>query len=240
MNKRKTTSDSSTSMFPNPKQIKLSDSCAELLNDIDFVDFDDEFTSSEGTASDEHVTTENPNFVKNLLHGIDFDSIDEHDKREKLVDLSNWKRCVIDECHRDGHDLIIAGFEDTGKCDIQKTDSGKRMICRLQQFWAQCRIEVGDIVSIIAVWNTKTQSYCITNANGFVVVRPDFLVSGTTVVSGLFCMRKAILQDRFKGIEAAMKIVSFRISSCQQKKKMSIKIFMVICFQLDDSWFTSS
>lgn len=207
MNKRKSSSNSSVQMFPNPKQIKLSENCADLLNGIDFVDFDDEFTSSEGT-SEEQPAAENTNFVDSLLHGIDFDSIDESDQREKVLDLSDWKRCVIDECRRDGRDLIIAGYHDAGKCDIQKTDNDKRMICRLQQFWAQCGIEVGDIVSILADWNKKTHSYCITNQNGCVVVRPDFLVSGTTVVSGLFCMRKAVLQDRFKGIEAAMKVVS--------------------------------
>ncbi|XP_055319976.1 DNA replication ATP-dependent helicase/nuclease DNA2 isoform X1 [Sitodiplosis mosellana] len=208
MNKRKcTVGDSSVQMYSNPKQIKLSNSCAELLNDIDFVDFDDEFTSSEGT-NDEQLTTASTNFVTNLLDGIDFDSCDASDQRDKLLDLSIWKRCIIDECRRDGHDLVVAGYEDAGKCDKQKTDCGKRMICRLQHYWTQCRIEAGDIVSIVAVWNTKIKSYCVTNTNGFVVVRPDFLVSGTTVVSGLFCMRKAVLQDRFKGIEAGMKIMT--------------------------------
>lgn len=213
MNKRKSiTCDSTVQMLPNPKQIKLSVNCAELMDGIDFVDFDDEFTSSEG--SDEQPNAANKNLVDSLLHGIDFDSIDECDQREKLLNLSTWKRCVIDECRRDGQDFVIAGHKDNVKCDTDKTDSDKRMICRLQHYWAQCRIEVGDIVSIIAAWNKKTQSYCITNTNGFVVVRPDFLVSGTTVVSGLFCMRKAVLQDRFKGIEAGMKIVS--LSFCPQ------------------------
>lgn len=207
MNKRKSTVvDSSVEMFPNPKQIKLSDCCTDLLDGINFVDFDDEFTSSEGT-SDEQSVTKNTNPVADLLDGIDFDGCDESDQREQLLDLTTWKRCIIDECRRDGHDLVIAGYEDATNRDKTKTDSGKRMICRLQHYWTQCRIEVGDIVSIVADWSKKTKSYCVINTNGFVVVRPDFLVSGTTVVSGLFCMRKAVLQDRFKGIETGMKIV---------------------------------
>lgn len=207
MNKRKSSSE--FQMFPNPKQVKLSDSCAELLNGIDFVDFDDEFTSSEGSTEDQSKSN-NKQLVDNLLHGIDFDSLDEHDSSH-LVDLSSWKRCVVDNCQRDGRnqDLFISGHEDNTISDSSKTD--KKMICRLQHSWSQSRIKAGDIVSILAIWNAKLKSYCVTNTNGFVVVRPDFLVSGTTVVGGLFCMRKAVQQDRFKGIEAGIKIVSYTL-----------------------------
>lgn len=210
MNKRKTSDDSEMEMFPNPKQLKLSEACADLLNGIDFVDFDDEFTTSEESTEDQSMP-DKKKLVENLLHGIDFDSF-ENDSSQ-FVDLSTWKRCVVDNCQRDARtqDLIISGCEDRRKNDVPKTDD-KRMVCRLQHFWSQCRIEVGDIVSILAVWSTKLKTYCVTNSHGFVVVRPDFLVSGTTVVSGLFCMRKAVLQDRFKGIEAGVKIVSFLIS----------------------------
>lgn len=38
---------------------------------------------------------------------------------------------------------------------------------------------------------------------------PDTLVSGTAVVGSLFCKRKAILSDRFKGIDSGNKCVSF-------------------------------
>ena len=34
---------------------------------------------------------------------------------------------------------------------------------------------------------------------GLVVVNPDHLVSGTAVVSALFCLRKAVLAEKFKG-----------------------------------------
>lgn len=115
----------------------------------------------------------------------------------------------MDDCQRDSknNDLIIVGHEDSN-ASVMNEIGNKQMKCRLQQFWSQCRIEVGDIISIKAKWCDKFQSYCITNSNGLIVVRPDFLVSGTTVVGGLFCMRKAVLQDRFKGIEAGIKIVS--------------------------------
>lgn len=209
MSKRKKIGDVELQLFPNPKHTKFSTNHAELLDGIGFMDFDDEFGASSSTGE---PSTNNTNPTESPLHGLDFNSFQENEQDDYL-DLTTWKRCIIDNCQRDTrtHDLIIIGYEDGTKCDIsQKTETvaNKKMKCHLQQFWSQCRIEAGDIVSILAVWNNNLQSYCVTNTDGLVVVRPDFLVSGTTTVSGLFCMRKAVLQERFKGIEAGLKIVS--------------------------------
>lgn len=209
MNKRKTSSDTGHQMLPNPKHIKLAENCAELLDGISLMDFDDEFTSSEEVIDEQQPTK------TEQLHGINFNRKEnEANRRNNFLDLSTWKRCIIDKCYRDERtkDLVIVGHEDKTNCDIAQevdNENPKEMECRLQHAWSQCRIEVGDIVSIIAAWDEKIQSYCVTSTNGLVVVRPDFLVSGTTVVGGLFCMRKAVLQDRFKGIEAGIKIVCF-------------------------------
>lgn len=230
MNKRKTSCDAEIRMFPNPKHRKLADNGEGSANGNGFVNFDDDSIVSERTAKlngavepvangssngfhNGKSSDASENGVDELLHGIDFDSSDEMDTSEPspILDLTTWKRCIVDSCSRDGrtHDLLISGYEDINKNENQKTDvtNGMRMVCRLQHFWSQCRIEAGDTISILAIWNAKLQSYCVTNADGLVIVRPDFLVSGTTVVGGLFCMRKAVLQDRFKGIDAGMKIV---------------------------------
>ena len=39
------------------------------------------------------------------------------------------------------------------------------------------------------------------------VINPDFLISGTSVVSGVFCRRKAVLNERFKGIDSSNQIM---------------------------------
>lgn len=33
------------------------------------------------------------------------------------------------------------------------------------------------------------------------MINPDFLISGTSVVSGVFCRRKAVLNERFRGLD---------------------------------------
>lgn len=190
MHKRKVHIDKEFEMLKRPKQMKMATGCDDLLDGIDFEEFESEDFSS--TESSSGLTPE-------------------IDKQSILLDITTWKRCVINDCQRSSNntELIISGYEDPIRSSKQPLNNvDKLMVCHLQHSWSQCKIDVGDIVSIIAAWNSKSQCYCITNLNGFVVIRPDLLVSGTTVVSGLFCMRKAILADRFKGIESAIKIVS--------------------------------
>ena len=39
------------------------------------------------------------------------------------------------------------------------------------------------------------------------MVNPDYLISGTSVVAGVFCRRKAVLNERFKGFDAGNKVM---------------------------------
>ena len=50
-------------------------------------------------------------------------------------------------------------------------------------------INVGDVVNIVGDFNDD--KVCrVTNDENFVVVNPDILVSGTSVVSSVGCMRR--------------------------------------------------
>lgn len=215
MNKRTAIDSMEFQVLPNTKHARVSDgSVTNLLDDIQFMDFDDEFTTSEESIDEQQQQQPSINGMMS--------SATDSQQSNKLLDLTKWKRCTVERYERDARtkDLIIYGHEDPirNNPNRKSTDDDSdgatvdaenlAMQCRLQHFWSQCRIEAGDVISIIAVWNVELQSYCVTNADGLVVVRPDFLVSGTTVVGGLFCMRKAVLQDRFKGIETGIKIVS--------------------------------
>lgn len=145
------------------------------------------------------------------MDGIEFDGIDlavvrAQATQSDCLDLSVWRRCIVDDCERERktNEIVLRGHEDV------KDDgpSEKPMHCRLQHAWAYTRIQSGDIVSIQAKWNDSKMCYCVSSSDGFIVVRPDSLVSGTSVVGGLFCLRRAILSDRFKGIDSNSKIVS--------------------------------
>ena len=49
-------------------------------------------------------------------------------------------------------------------------------------------MKVGDIVNVLASF--RDDECHITDTDGLLVVNPDTLLSGTTVVSSVFCMRK--------------------------------------------------
>ncbi|RXG72621.1 DNA replication ATP-dependent helicase/nuclease DNA2 [Armadillidium vulgare] len=67
-------------------------------------------------------------------------------------------------------------------------------------------IKEGDIVHILFSEEVNSQFY-VSDHKGIVVVNPDYLISGTSVVSAVFCPRKSVLNERFKGYDGGNKIM---------------------------------
>ncbi|KAK4301412.1 hypothetical protein Pmani_026446 [Petrolisthes manimaculis] len=72
--------------------------------------------------------------------------------------------------------------------------------CTLAGFWNQSVVVEGDLIHILFT-EAVDGHFTLDNNKGVLVVNPDFLVSGTSVVAGVFCRRKAVLNERFKGID---------------------------------------
>ncbi|XP_018404241.1 PREDICTED: DNA replication ATP-dependent helicase/nuclease DNA2 [Cyphomyrmex costatus] len=67
-------------------------------------------------------------------------------------------------------------------------------------FWKDTEVKINDIVTIQA---TKgSQQWIVDNNNGFLITQPDLLISGTTIMGGLFCNRRAVLTEKFRKIES--------------------------------------
>ncbi|KAL4232940.1 Tripartite DNA replication factor [Mactra antiquata] len=72
--------------------------------------------------------------------------------------------------------------------------------CILHDFWLDSHVSVGDTVHVLGEF---IDNKChITDTSGLLVINPDLLLSGTTVVSSVFCMRKSILKEKFKGCDS--------------------------------------
>ncbi|XP_030021961.1 DNA replication ATP-dependent helicase/nuclease DNA2 isoform X2 [Manduca sexta] len=108
------------------------------------------------------------------------------------LDLSTMQRCeVIDVTHH-AKNLELK----------LKNSNNNECTCIIEGIWLHTPIEKGDIVSVYAIRNSAGQ-YCVNNSSGLLVLRPDHLISSTSVVAGVFCKRKAILQERWRGIDSA-------------------------------------
>lgn len=59
--------------------------------------------------------------------------------------------------------------------------------------------EVGDIVTVMA--ERHNDLWTINNDHGYVARHSDVLVSGTTIVGSLFCSRRSVLSDIYKGLD---------------------------------------
>uniref|UniRef100_A0A1I8MZ52 DNA helicase n=1 Tax=Musca domestica TaxID=7370 RepID=A0A1I8MZ52_MUSDO len=137
---------------------------------------------------------------------VDFEAAEKSAARERL-DLSNWQRCRVLETEREKKTfaLIIKVMAKVKKDDNTEVEAEAK--CYLQGPWCHTRISVDDIVSIKAEYDASLNAYKVDKDQGFCVVNPDSLISGTTVVGSLFCRRKAVLQDRFKGIDPNNKVM---------------------------------
>ncbi|KAG5673320.1 hypothetical protein PVAND_003380 [Polypedilum vanderplanki] len=128
-----------------------------------------------------------------------------NEKIEKL-NLSNHKRCSVQAI-----EINNKAFEKILYLQEKKTKlTGK---CCLKGIWFDTEISQGDVVSVKGIWNEDRKMYLVTNEGGIVVIFPDHLVSGTTVVGSLFCARKSILSEKFRGIDDGKDSIIMHIGS---------------------------
>lgn len=127
------------------------------------------------------------------------------------LDLSTWQRCRVKEVEREKKTfaLILKVASKLKKnCTSEREEEVEAEAkCYLQGPWCHSRVSVDDIVSLKGEYDEALGAYKVDKDQGFCVIHPDCLISGTTVVGSLFCRRKAVLQDRFKGIDPNNKVV---------------------------------
>ncbi|XP_044269460.1 DNA replication ATP-dependent helicase/nuclease DNA2 isoform X2 [Tribolium madens] len=112
------------------------------------------------------------------------------------LDLGEPQHCKIVQVTLQGAKIVLSLKSN------QKTG-----FCHVEEFWASSnRFKVGDCVYITAEKNSNGD-WVVNNTTGWLVYQPDLLISCTSVVGSLFCKRKAVLSDRFRGFEATNRIM---------------------------------
>lgn len=125
------------------------------------------------------------------------------------LDLSSWQRCVVLQVESlpKTHDLVLQ-LQGESSSALDENEPAAKAVCHLQTPWNQTPIQAGDLLSLQAQWQPSLASYVVNKEQGFCVIHPDLLISSTTVTGSLFCRRKAVLQDRFRGVDSTNTVVS--------------------------------
>ena len=108
-------------------------------------------------------------------------------------------RHTVREVRREKEGLVLA-LESCHEVPLQRTVT-------LRQSWASTEVSEGDKVHLEVDWLGDASSGVVEDSKGNIVVEPDTLVSSTAVVSALFCMRKAVLAEKFKGMEGGNRVM---------------------------------
>ena len=107
-------------------------------------------------------------------------------------------RHTVREVRREKEGLVLT-LESCHEVPLQRTVT-------LRQSWASTEVSEGDKVHLEVDWQGGV-SGLVEDSKGSIVVEPDTLVSSTAVVSALFCMRKAVLAEKFKGMEGGNRVM---------------------------------
>ncbi|XP_050717882.1 DNA replication ATP-dependent helicase/nuclease DNA2-like [Eriocheir sinensis] len=105
-----------------------------------------------------------------------------------------------------GRHLVLAVERDTAsrKTELELVSpENVRRTCTLAGMWSDTVIRDGDIIHILLT-DPVDNHYHIDNNQGLVVVHPDLLLSSTTVVSGVFCRRRAVLSHWHRETDSNM------------------------------------
>ncbi|XP_061197074.1 DNA replication ATP-dependent helicase/nuclease DNA2-like [Saccostrea echinata] len=113
------------------------------------------------------------------------------DAETELPICTKYGRHTVVKKEHVNHEVVL---------NVKTYDTEEMRTCVLCGFWSDTHVEEGDTIHILGTFDSN--GICrITDKEGFIIVNPDLLLSGTTVVSSIFCMRKSILNDKFKGCD---------------------------------------
>ncbi|CAJ0957574.1 unnamed protein product, partial [Mesorhabditis belari] len=84
-------------------------------------------------------------------------------------------------------------------------DKNGQSFVYLQHQWAETPVNVGNTIRLFDAKRWDENDWIVDADQGLVVVEPDTLISATSVAQALFCARKTVLNERFRGGNASNK-----------------------------------
>ncbi|KAJ8924803.1 hypothetical protein NQ315_000957 [Exocentrus adspersus] len=137
---------------------------------------------------------------EDLENNLNLTNLSFSDWNEEM--LMPTQDCKLDLSSESQHCKITGINTSFGKkiITLASTKSEEKAICTVEGFWFHCNLNVGDTVHISAK-KINEEEWLINNDYGLLVYEPDLLISATSIVNTLWCKRKSILSDCFRGFE---------------------------------------
>lgn len=109
------------------------------------------------------------------------------------LDLHDAKLCEVISI------TIVIPFKEA-VLNVKNIGSELKASCRVRGCWLACPVSEGDSVGLQA--KKVDGEWLLNDLHGFLVLHPDTLISGTTVVGSLFCARRSVLSSLFRGMDS--------------------------------------
>ncbi|CAG9854946.1 unnamed protein product [Phyllotreta striolata] len=134
--------------------------------------------------------------------------------KENLLELTEPQRCkVLEISHLQSKILLTL-------ISLQNQHKG---LCYVEGLWMYTKFKVDSILYMTA--GIVEGKWVVNNKHGLIVLEPDILIPSTTITSFLWCKRKSILSERYRGFEStnqAMLVGSIVHSIIQEAMKNDI------------------
>lgn len=160
----------------------------QLTVDLEGISFDDfennPFLSPQKKSPGKGILTENFSLSPNK---INLDSDCDKLNFETPLKCKVLKTVMVTTDRYEQQILVI---------DEQSQNTG---LCKLRDTWMHSSFCVNDKVVIQTI--KSNDGWVVNNNIGYVVLHPDVVISSTSLVSSMFCMRQGLLSTFYKGIE---------------------------------------
>ncbi|XP_039281623.1 DNA replication ATP-dependent helicase/nuclease DNA2-like [Nilaparvata lugens] len=193
-----TASDSSASPSGDGNKIfRPENTCEAKDSEIEKKDSDNCKKKDVSLCLNETAETECSSDMKDLL--FEDWELDGAENIRNDLNLEKAVRCTITKIN------YLQGLHKT-EIHLKELKSSAETKCTLEGSWSGLVLRENDTISIAAKWDSHV-GWVVSDLHGFVVLEPDTLISSTALVGSLFCMRRAILANMFRGLDPGSDIM---------------------------------
>ncbi|KAF9902786.1 Tripartite DNA replication factor [Linnemannia zychae] len=166
-------------MKEEPEDVEIGDRCDTVATVV--ANVDDSFSDDFGDLGD---------------LGDDVFELDDEHEPTPYIETTKYKRYVVQDIQDDVLDSRWSGL-----CKVliaHEHHLGIPVKIFLRDSWRDTRVSSGDAIHVIGarVYPKATQELMLENAQGLLIVKPDYLVPTTALAESFSCIRKPIIDTR--------------------------------------------